>query len=329
MAESLSTILLAEEAEKRGIKVTPLLKNISSPFLKLEFSGEEKYIFGQKLGNTPHQSIVICRHKELTKKSLASAGINTPVGEMFNPHQEKEAAAFGKKTGFPLVVKPVYGTWGKNVHVGIKNEADLGSVVAEVAKHGSDFLIEEQVPGKEYRVLATKEKLIGIINRIPANITGDGQKTVKELVNEKNSDPRRGDAHEKALVKIVLDAEAEKCLKEQDLNLNSAPKIDQFVFLRKNSNLSTGGDSIDVTDKAHPNYQKLGPRVIRAIPGLPYAGFDLLVEDITADPFKDGYAIIEINESPMISMHHFPYEGVPRNAAKDVIDLLFPETKVS
>lgn len=326
MSESLSTNLLAKEAKKRGIKVLPILENTSSPFLKLEKNGTEKYIFGQKIGQTPHEAIVVCRHKQLTKKFLKKAGLKVPSGKMFNNGQKKEALKYGEKIGFPLVAKPVYGTWGKNVFVGIKDKSSLKKAVEKVINTGNDFLVEKQVPGKEYRVLATRKKLIGIINRIPANVIGDGISTIKKLVEEKNKDKRRGDAHEKALVKININDEAINTLAEQKMDVLSVPAKDQVVYLRKNSNLSTGGDSFDVTDIAHPNYKKLGPQVIKAVPGLPYAGFDLLANDITADPYKNGYAVIEINESPMISMHHFPYKGKSRNAAKEVIDMLFPET---
>jgi len=136
-------------------------------------------------------------------------------------------------------------------------------------------------------------------------------------------DPRRGVGHEKTLVQIKIDDDIIKKLSEQSLTLKSIPATDQRILLRSNSNISTGGDSIDYTDRVHPKVLELATKVIRAIPGLPYAGFDFLTPDITKDPYEIGYTIIEINDSPMISMHHEPYMGEKRNVSAKIIDMLF------
>ena len=100
------------------------------------------------------------------------------------------------------------------------------------------------------------------------------------------------------------------------------------IYLRKNSNLSTGGDSIDITDIIHPDFKKIAIKTIHAIPGIVYAGIDLMTDkDISKKPTRNNYIIIEMNLSPGIFMHHFPYKGRSRNVAKEIIDMLFPENK--
>ena len=143
----------------------------------------------------------------------------------------------------------------------------------------------------------------------------------------KNKDPRRGSGHSKSLVKIKVDDIVKELLKKQNKNLSSIPEKDEIVYLRPNSNISTGGDSYDVTSLVNPKVKKLAVKIIRSIPGLAYAGIDYLTKDITAEPTKRNYIIIEVNDSPMISMHHVPYIGKQRNVAGEIIDMIFPETK--
>jgi D-alanine-D-alanine ligase-like ATP-grasp enzyme len=184
------------------------------------------------------------------------------------------------------------------------------------------LLIEEFSSGEEFRILATKDSLLGVIKRIPANVIGDGIKTIEQLITEKNTDPRRGDNYTYSLLKIIIDEEVLSLLQEQNLSLSSVPEKNERILLRKKSNISTGGDSIDVTDQIHKNIRVLATNIVRAIPSLPYAAIDFITKDISANPFDIGYSVVEINSSPMLSMHHEPYKGVPRNVSKEIIKLI-------
>jgi len=175
--------------------------------------------------------------------------------------------------------------------------------------------------------LATKRKVIGVINREPANVTGDGTHGIGELVEMKNRDPKRGDEHDSFLTKIKIDGTVIKKLSEQGLTPDSVPANGVKIYLRNNSNLSTGGDSVDYTDIIHPGYKKIAVRAVRAIPGLAYSGIDLMSRDISEKPAPGSYIIIEMNSSPGLRSHHEPYSGKSRDAAKEIIDMLFPETK--
>lgn len=325
--DSFSTYLLAKEAERRGIAVIKIFPDTTLSYLRLEYKGKKKTIIGQRINELSFNAHMICVNKEMTRRFLVRSGIETIAGDLFTNTKIKEAISFIKKIGYPIVIKPVDETWGNGVHLDIKNINDAKKAIKKILKTKKRFLVEKQFVGQEYRIFASREKLLGIINRIPANIIGDGKNTIKKLITIKNKDPRRGDGHEKALVKIKVDQEILKNLREKGLSLKTVPDKNERVFLRKNSNLSTGGDSIDITDKAHAKIKKLAPRVIQAIPGLPYAGFDFMTPDITKDPEITGYAIIEINDSPMLSMHHMPYLGKKRNIAKEIIDMTFPDTR--
>ncbi len=324
---SFSTCLLAREAKKRGIEVEKIFPNTGLSYLLLKNKNKIETIIGQRISSISYNAHFICKNKEMTRFFLRKNGIKTVGGKMFFKSELSRALEYLERIGYPVVIKPVDGTWGKNVFLNIRNKKEAIKKIKIIIKEKNKFLIEQQFKGKEYRILATREKLLGIIHRIPANIIGNGKHTIKELIQIKNQDKRRGEKHEKSLVKIKIDDEIKNNLREQKMSLETIPLKNQQIFLRKNSNLSTGGDSLDVTDEAHPYIKKLAPQVIASIPGLPYAGFDFLISDIKNNPQKVGYAIIEINDSPMLSMHHIPYQGKKRNVAKEIISLIFPENK--
>ena len=326
--DHLSNYYLAHEAESRGYRVEKLYPKTLRSHLLISDGERTEVIIGQRPQSLSYNAYYICKHKHLTKRFLKNAGIRVPQGEKFTKKTSPEALRYFDTITKPVVIKPSDGLWGTAVCMNIKTKKDARAAIKSIfdvkkSFMSGSYLIEEQIEGAEYRVLATRDKLLGIIHRVPANVVGDGKSSIATLIKKKNTDPRRGEKYEKTLVKIKVDAEMTRTLKEQGLTQRSAPQKDQKIFLRKNSNISSGGDSIDFTDRAHKKYRKLAPAVIRAVPGLPYAGFDLITSDITKSPDETGYAIIEINDSPMLSMHHEPFEGTPRNVSRDVINMLF------
>jgi glutamate--cysteine ligase len=320
----LSTFFIAQEAIKRGYVVEKLFPKTNRSELKITNSdGQETFVIGQRAANLPYNAYFICKYKNVTKKFLSDNNISISKGKAFTPDKTAEALKYFDSILKPVVIKPTQGTWGCDVFLNITDKKQAQKIIKKLTNRNATFLIEEQSVGDEYRILATCNEVLGIIHRIPANVIGDGIHTIEELVKEKNADKRRTDDHGSALVTIQLDDIALNILNAQNLTIKSIPAKKDRILLRDNSNISTGGDSIDYTDIAHPKVKELAIQIIKAIPGLPYAGFDFLTPDITKDPSDVGYTVIEINDSPMISMHHEPYEGKKRNVSAKIVDLLF------
>jgi len=326
-----STYLIGREAESRGIKVSKIFK--SGPMSKhsvmqLKYKKREEIIIGQRTSETDCIAYWIQNNKELAKYFFKKNGINVAKSQVFNYKKTDEILEFCRKIKYPVVIKPLSGIQGQKVFVDIKSDKKALKVLKEF-KTGryKTIIVEKEFKGEEYRIFATRDKFVAAIHRVPANVVGDGIHSIKELIRIKNEDPRRGHGHKKSLVKIKIDKVVKEFLRKQKLRLSSVPKKDKIVYLRQNSNISTGGDSYDVTDIVHPKIKKLAKTIISAIPGLAYGGIDYLTKDITAEPTSRNYIVIEVNDSPMISMHHIPYSGKERNVAKVIIGQLFPETK--
>ncbi len=323
-----STRLIIKEALDRGIKVEFVYPRHC---VKFTYKKQFHYLYAQFSSISTSVGFNLCNKKMAAKYFLKKAGISVPEGQLFNKKELDEAKKFIKKIGFPVVVKPEYGTHGDFVFADIENFKEFENAWSQIHNIERNVIVEKKIFGKDYRVFATKNKTVGIIQRIPANIIGDGKNTIKQLIDLKNKDPRRTenstDLTDKALVKIKIDSIVKNYLKKQNLSLKSIPTKNQQIFLRSNANLSTGGDSIDFTDIAHKSVKQLAVKIINSLPGLAYGGIDFMTKDISKKQTRKTYAILEVNASPGIDMHHLPYKGKNRNAAGAIIDVMFPETK--
>jgi cyanophycin synthetase len=322
-------MLLAQEAQRRGV----LIKHLNpyqddEAFLELNFKRHKEFIVGQRSSKTTLSAYWTLENKELTKYYLKKENINVAEGMVFKKGEMDKIFSFGNKIGLPVVAKPIFGAHGNLVFMGIDNKEKCESATRNIFEKNKHVLIEKEFKGNEYRFIATKNKVLAVTYRDPANIIGDGIHTIKELVEIKNDDPRRGEENEKPLTRIIIDSIVEKNLSDEGIRVNDIIRKDKKIYLRKNSNISTGGDSIDVTDSVHPLLKKIAIKSVRAIPGLAYAGVDILINrKIDEKPSKTSYIVIELNSSCGIYPQHFPYQGKPRDVAKGIIDILFPETK--
>lgn len=323
-----STYLIAKEAERRGIKVKRLISQgpyAGRSIIELKFGVATEYMVAQRTSKTDSVAYWLQKNKYYAKVFFKRAGLSVAEGEIVQAHDTAVAVAYAHQIGFPVVVKKIDGIHGTDVYVNIRNRKEL---LASLKKMTGPVLIEKMHKGTEFRIFATKDKFVAATRRVPANVVGDGVSTIEQLIKKKNSDPQRSEGYGTGLRTIKIDENVHDTLRKQGLNLSQVPRRGQTVFLRENSNISTGGDSIDVTDLVHPDVKKLAVATIRSIPGLAYAGIDFMTnQEISEKPLKNQYIIIEVNDSPMISMHHYPYEGKERDAAGAIIDILFPGSK--
>ncbi len=325
---SVSTKLLVQEALRRGIKVDHINSyQKEMAFLELSYKRHSEHIIGQRSSKTSATAFYAEKNKALAKDLLSRAGINISEGKLFSKKNAGKIYKFVEKIKYPIVVKKNNGNHGELVFVGINNKRECKEAVKKVFRKNDYVLVEKEFKGKDFRIIATRKKFLAATHREPTNVVGDGIHTIKELIKIKNSNPLRG-GDESPLVKIKTDNILRKNLAKQKLNLRSTPSKNKKIYLRKNANISTGGDSIDVTNQIHPEFKKIAVRAVRAIPGLAYGGVDIMTnKNISEKPTIKNYVLIEINASPGISIHHFPFKGKARNVAKGIIDILFPETE--
>lgn len=320
----LSAFLVALEGWRRGLDLEFFREDGQKLLIKYKLSSENKQvIFRSSTGDyVPQEAIKICENKELTKKYLLRNNVPVPEGKMFDDNDdETDILKYAEKIGFPVVLKPVDGSGGKGVFANLKDRDSLKEALHHLRNvlGYSRYILERYIVGDEYRIVVLNGEVIGAINRVPANVVGDGVSTIRELVKKKN-DERKKNPHLQGRM-ITINQEVINHLYANHYSLETIPKKGEVVTLRLNSNISTGGDSIDVTDKLYPDVKKAAIDATNSIPGLVMSGIDMIVNHET----KKG-VVIEVNTRPGLGGHIFPIEGKPRDLPKKIIDYYFPET---
>ena len=315
----LSTQILIKEAIKRGIEVD--LVDRSDNFISLKREGKVEYVKqATKTSKDNYVSVLIMENKTLTKKVLEKHNIRVPRGIEVNSLEELRAG-LRDIINKPIVIKPKSTNFGVGINIFKEGagEEDILKAWEIASKYDKTVLIEEFIKGKEYRFLVIDNKISGVLHRVPANVMGNGISTVRELVEIKNQDPLRGRNYVTPLEKINLDENVDLFLKLQDKDFDYIPENDQIVYLRENSNISTGGDSIDYTDKTPGRFKNIAIESAKAV-GAVFCGVDMMIEDLEDE--NSSYGIIELNFNPAVHIHAYPYKGKERNIGKDILAAL-------
>jgi cyanophycin synthetase len=315
-----STQALIDEAASRDI---PAFRLNEASLVQLGQGTYQRRIRATMTSATPALSVDIAGDKNLTNRLLAAAGLPVPRSEMVRSAEEAVGAA--RRIAFPVVIKPLDGNHGRGVGLDLQDDQAVRAGfqrALEESRRGV-VVVESFVTGNDYRVLVIGGHMVAVAQRVPAHVIGDGEHTVRELVDITNEDPRRGIGHEKVLTKIKVDSAAEDLVRKQGYGLEDVPPQGTFVKLVSTGNMSTGGISIDRTWEAHEENVEIAEEAARVV-NLDVAGIDFLTPDISQPVRETGGAIVEVNAAPGFRMHTHPTEGEPQYVAKSVIDLLFP-----
>ncbi|WP_144735090.1 cyanophycin synthetase [Extensimonas perlucida] len=311
-----STGAIVEAAAARGI---PWRRLTRGSLVQFGWGSRQRRIQAAEIDATSAVAESIGQDKDLTKRLLHAAGVPVPRGRPVESVDEAWQVAL--EVGLPVVVKPQDGNQGKGVTVNINDRAGLEEAYRSAAEYGT-VMVERYLPGHDFRLLVVGDQLVAAARRDPPQVLGDGQHTVRALVEQVNQDPRRGEGHATALTKIRLDDIALAQLAAQNLTPDSVPAKGQRVILRNNANLSTGGSATDVTDDVHP---EVAARAVAAaqMVGLHICGVDMVAQTVLRPLEEQSGGIVEVNAAPGLRMHLAPSYGKPRNVGQAIVERLF------
>jgi cyanophycin synthetase len=313
-----STRSIVAVAAARGI---PHLRLNDRSLVMLGTGVHQKRIQATIASTTSQLGVEIAGDKSLTKTLLGGNGVPVPRGSV--AEDEDDAVEIARGLGWPVVIKPLDASHGRGVLTNIRSEEELRLAFGDALKFRDEVLVEQFLEGYDFRFLVIAGRFICAAQRVPAFVVGDGKRTIEELVAEVNQDPRRGIGHEKILTKIEIDDLSLALLARRNLTPRSVPDAGETVDLKSTANLSTGGISRDVTDSVHPSNIQLMERIARII-GLDIAGIDVISPTVEKPIAEVGGGIVEVNAAPGFRMHTDPTEGIPRDAAGAVIEMLYP-----
>ncbi|WP_407572791.1 cyanophycin synthetase [Deinococcus altitudinis] len=310
---------LVDEAKRRGI---PYLRLDEQSLIQLGYGRYQQRLRASITGRTSYIATETASDKALTKALLDRAGLPVPRGSVVRTAEE--AVREARKIGYPVVTKPLDGNHGRGVSMNLNSPEEVIQGFQQARMHSRDVVVEQHFGGHDHRILVIGNEVVAVAERVPAHVIGDGQRTIQELVEKVNLDPRRGDGHEQVMTRIVIDEHVLALLGRSGLTPDSVPAAGERTFLRDTANISTGGTAIDHTDVIHPHNASVARRAAQVI-GLDVAGIDFILPDITRSVHETGGGIVEVNAAPGFRMHLQPSEGRPRNVAAPVIDALFPK----
>jgi cyanophycin synthetase len=320
-----STQAIIDEAASRDI---PWMRLNERSLIQLGQGKYQQRIRATMTSMTSALSVDIASDKKMTNQLLAAAGLPVPRSEVVRTAEEAVEAA--GRIGYPVVTKPLDGNHGRGVGLNLSDKKAVRAGFEHALGQSRDgrVVVETFVRGNDYRVLVVGGRMVAIAEREPAHVVGDGEHSIRELVEITNQDPRRGIGHEKVLTRITVDDKAEEFVRGQGFAFDDVPAEDERVLLVATGNMSTGGISIDRTLEAHEDNVEIAEEAARVV-GLDVAGIDFLAPDITLPVRETGGAIVEVNAAPGFRMHTHPTEGEPQYVAKPVIDALFPQNTPS
>ena len=310
-----STASIVDAADDRDIPYIRMLE--TGNLVQLGYGAAMRRIWTAETDRTSAIAEGISRDKDLTKSLLESCGVPVPEGREVDGAEDAWDAA--EDIGLPVCVKPIDGNHGRGVFIDIHTREDVEMAYGVAVDEGSGVLVERSIPGSEHRLLVIGGKLVAANRGDVVKVKGDGQHTVRELIElQINSDPRRGPSESHPLSYIRIDSAARIELSRQKLDAESIPEDGREVLIQRNAN-----HEFDVTDEVHPETAEIAALAARIV-GLDIAGIDLVCEDISKPLAAQGGAIVEVNAGPGLLMHLKPGVGKPRPVGRAIVEHLFP-----
>ena len=316
-----STGSIVDEAVARRI---PFIRLNSSSLVQLGYGKNQVRFRATMTDKTSSIAVDIAGNKDETKRILKEQAIPVAKGLTISTNEGLEEALH--KVGFPLVFKPLNGNHGKGATINVKTKEEAVEAFAFAQKYSNRVIVERFITGHDFRVLVIDNQMVAAAQRVPANVIADGEHTIQQLIDIENHDPRRGYGHENVLTEITVDRDTLDLLGKKGYTLESIPKAKETICLKSTANLSTGGTSIDVTDMVHPQNVFICERIARVV-GLDICGIDIMANNLTQPLTENGGVVLEVNAAPGFRMHLAPSEGLPRNVAAPVLDMLYPPGK--
>lgn len=316
-----STGSIVEEAISRRI---PWIRLNNQSLVQLGYGKNQVRFRATMTEKTSSIAVDIASNKDETKRLLQEQAI--PVAKGMTISKTEQVIEAIDRIGFPLVFKPLDGNHGRGISININTTEDAIAAYEFAANISRRVIVERYITGYDFRVLVIDNKMVAAALRDPAHIIGDGERNIQELIDKENADPRRGYGHENVLTLIDIDRDTLDLLEKKGYTLETVPAKDEKVFVKSTANLSTGGTSVDVTDHVHPENIFICERISKII-GLDICGIDIMAKNLTEPLTENGGVVLEVNAAPGFRMHIAPSEGLARNVAGHVIDMLYPPGK--
>lgn len=286
--------------------------------LRFSINGKTRYVQSSLTDQSSPIGMNISESKSITADLATSIGLKLPISMRYSTLDSSIDFLNAHKM---IVVKPNDGAHGNGVTVGVTTQAELNDAVEIALKFSKSgtVILQQQVTGQDVRVLIIDGKLAASSIRTPAEVTGDGQHTIAQLIAIENDSELRGQNYHTSLNEI--DSETANMFLGTAA-LSSIPAKDETMQVAGTANIGTGGTATDITDHL-PESIIMQSKDLAEELSLQCAGVDFIADDL-ADP--SSYYFIEVNASPSFGLHMKPTHGSPREVQKIFVDMLLRDS---
>ena len=202
--------------------------------------------------------------------------------------------------GFPVVVKATSLRQGHSVHTNLTSSEEVCRAISQVlsAPNVHDVIVEEQVFGKDFRILVLGGRVWDVVERVRATVTGDGVRTVKQLIDRRNRRRRRRGLRQTRNVTwpFIADQLALRGRARSGVRDHIVPEGAVIGV----TNVANGHNGCRVRrvplSTVHPDNLELFERISRLL-GLEITGIDFLSSDLGTSYREIGH-VIEVNFNP-------------------------------
>lgn len=308
------SLIFFNEAKKRGIDIWAI-KVFGKYNNEFRFKYNNKFYFYEEIPLTLKQNAYHLDDKIRIKNILNKNKEPVAAGKIFTNSQK--AYNFGQTIGFPLVVKPNSGSLSHHVTCNITDQQQLKKAIQVAKQYRPDFIVEQYIDGNLYRACVIGQKQVFCCQKDKANVITDGISTIKQLIEQKNNNIKRGQTLTKntTLHIIPIDDVLIKNLSIQGLDLETVLPENKKVYLQDKYVLSHGCDIINCDNDIHPDNLELFRRISQLL-NVNLIGIDFICPDISISYKNQKTAVLETNSLPYIDMHQNPSHGLPVDVAK-------------
>lgn len=302
---------------------------VDNPGLLFSLSSDEKthYFFRSRGDLVTNEAVEIGSDKAKTKQIFRDEGIPTPEGKFFSEAEtDEQILAYAQQLGYPVVLKPTDGSFGKGVVANITSDGEMTYSI-DYVRHElgyKDVIVEKYIPGEDLRLYVVDNEVVGAIKRIPPHVIGDGINSIEALIELKNEERRLSPRLSSCL--IETNKELIDYVGRHGYTLNTVPEKGECVFLSERANISLGGDPVDVFDELSNEIKEIAVKALKAVPGLVHGAVDILLYKDEETNEERGY-VIELNPTSQLGGILYPVKGKARDVPAAIIDYYFPETK--
>lgn len=307
--EARNDVLTFNVTKSAALRLGVSVEELGGGFLRFGYGGKTAL---WQYGAFPFESLtahLAANDKRLTSSILAEHGLPVPRFEAFWIREYHDAKRFFHALPKPVVVKPNLDTsGGLGVVLNVRTERQFRRAFVTALVHSGEALVEEQVPGENYRATVLDHRVVSVVQRLPASVVGDGGSSVRQLIEARNAVFRQGDPSIRQVRPIAIDDEVGRVLARRRLTMSSVPAEGERVVLRDVSNAGVGGEIVEITDRVHPDYLELAVAATHAM-HIKLCGVDLMATEIE-QPMRPGNVWVnEVNTLPMLAIAHEPRGG--------------------